>query len=73
MTHHHKMGPSLRAAAGGAREGAACAGGDSRNTGDGGDTGAAALHVVPDSGHNVHIDAPDDLLELMGPTFELQR
>lgn len=51
----------------------ACAGGDSRNTGDGGDTGAAALHVVPDSGHNVHIDAPDDLLELMGPTFELQR
>ena len=31
------------------------------------------LHVLPASGHNVHIDSPRGLLQLMGPTFAAER
>ena len=41
--------------------------------GDGGGFGAAAVHVLAGAGHNVHIDDPRGLLELMGPSLDLER
>jgi len=46
---------------------AACSEGSS-NDDDGG--GGSRLHLLPGSGHNVHIDDPAGLLSLMRPTLE---
>ena len=31
---------------------------------------AVRLHLLPDSGHWVHVDAPDALIDILAPSFE---